>query len=127
MNDSFNEVFSKRLRFYMECFSMNQRDLAERMDVSEACVAYWIKGLKVPRADKVDKLCVIFHCNRSDLVEEPSEETNPQLQKHMSIYSQLNTENQQLVDDITAILQSEGEDSDKALKVIQMISTNYNP
>ena len=69
MLDKFNIVFSKRLIHYMDLYRMSQKDLAQRVGVSEATISNWVKGVKSPRVDKVDKLCIIFNCKRSDLVE----------------------------------------------------------
>ena len=38
MGENFNEVFARRLRFYMELYNMKQKDLALKMGVSEASV-----------------------------------------------------------------------------------------
>ena len=106
MGENFNEVFARRLRFHMELYNMKQKDLALRMGVSEASVHNWLTGEKVPRADKVDKLCQIFRCNRSDLVEEPNE-VSPLTQEHLSNYARLHPEYQPLVDELISALQSE--------------------
>lgn len=63
MIDNFNTVFANRLRYFMKKFNMTQRDLSVKMGVSEASVSNWIKGIKVPRADKIDKLCSLFRCH----------------------------------------------------------------
>ena len=72
MDNTFNEVFANRLHYYMDLHGMTQKDLAEKMGVSEASASNWLKGIKIPRADKVDKMCSIFNCTRSDLVEMPT-------------------------------------------------------
>ena len=72
MANTFNEVFANRLQYYMDLNGMTQKDLAEKIGVSEASASNWIKGIKIPRADKVDKICSIFNCTRSDLVEMPT-------------------------------------------------------
>ena len=69
-NKDFNEVFSKRLRLYMAEYNMTQADLAKRLKVGTTSVYNWYNGVKTPRMDKVDKMCEIFHCKRSDLIED---------------------------------------------------------
>lgn len=66
----FNEVFSRRLRFYLDKFDMTQNELAKRLGVGTTSVYNWCNGIKTPRMDKVDSMCKIFNCKRSDLMEE---------------------------------------------------------
>ena len=66
----FNAIFSKRLRYYLNRYDMTQTELAKRLGVSTQSVTNWCKGDKSPRMDKVDSMCEIFHCKRSDLMED---------------------------------------------------------
>lgn len=68
----FNAVFSKRLRYYLNKFNMTQAELAKKLGVGTTSVYNWCNGIKTPRMDKVDAMCDLFHCNRSDLIEEKS-------------------------------------------------------
>lgn len=73
MANNFVELFPKRLHDKMIKFGINQRDLAQRIGVSEASVSNWLKGVKVPRVDKINKICEIFNCDYSELISEPTE------------------------------------------------------
>lgn len=122
--DKFNEVFSKRLKGFMDAFGMTQKELAKKMNVSETSVSNWILGSKVPRADKVDMLCSIFNCKRSDFLEdEPKPIINPVLQQHIEMYSQLSSEHQNTIDELISALQEQEPDSGKLLEVIGKITT----
>ena len=66
----FNAIFSKRLRYYLNQYDMTQTELAKRLGVSTQSVTNWCKGDKSPLMDKVDSMCEIFHCKRSDLMED---------------------------------------------------------
>ena len=66
----FNAVFSKRLRYYLSKYDMTQVELAKKLGVGTTSVYNWCNGIKTPRMDKVDAMCDLFHCNRSDLIEE---------------------------------------------------------
>ena len=66
----FNAVFSKRLRYYLNKYEMTQAELAKRLGVGTTSVYNWCNGIKTPRMDKVDAMCDLFHCKRSDLIEE---------------------------------------------------------
>ncbi len=72
----FNVIFSKRLRYYLNKFDMTQAELAKKIGVGTTSVYNWCNGIKTPRMDKVDAMCDLFHCNRSDLIEDKSEESD---------------------------------------------------
>lgn len=71
---NFNKIFSTNLKFFMNKFNMSQNELANILGVSPTSVNNWYNGYKVPRMDKVDKICEVFHINRSDLIQEHEEE-----------------------------------------------------
>lgn len=66
----FNAVFSKRLRYYLSKNEMTQVELAKKLGVGTTSVYNWCNGIKTPRMDKVDAMCALFHCKRSDLINE---------------------------------------------------------
>lgn len=75
--NDFNKLFSKNLKMYMELNNINQAELARRLNVSTAAVNTWCNGLKSPRMDKVDSMCSIFGCRRSDLIEDKNISEEP--------------------------------------------------
>lgn len=64
----FNEIFSKNLRDMMYKRDINQRQLAGAIHVSSASVSDWYNGKKTPRMDKIDLICQVLNCSRSDLM-----------------------------------------------------------
>lgn len=81
----FNTVFSNRLRYYLKKYEITQLELSKRLGVGTTSVYNWCNGIKTPRMDKVDKMCELFHCKRSDLMEDRSDQesergwyTNPE-------------------------------------------------
>lgn len=64
----FNALFSKNLQFYMNKYHITQAELARRLNVGTTSVYNWCNGIKAPRMDKVDSMCKIFNCHRSDLI-----------------------------------------------------------
>ena len=70
----FVKIFSKRLKHYLDYYNISQADLARRLGVGTTSVSNWVNGVKTPRMSKVDAMCEIFHCKRSDLMEEKTEE-----------------------------------------------------
>ena len=70
--NAINTQFSKNLRFFLEKNNLTQLEFSKKMNVSTATVSNWCKGIKSPRMDKVDLMCKIFNCRRSDLIEDRS-------------------------------------------------------
>ena len=66
----FNEIFASRLRFYLNKYEISQLELSKRLGVSTTTVYNWCNAIKTPRMSKVDAMCEIFHCRRSDLTDE---------------------------------------------------------
>ena len=71
---TFKEIFAKNLRKYLELYGMSQVEFAKRMGVGTSSASNWINGIKMPRASKVDAMCELFHCTRSDFLKEDSPE-----------------------------------------------------
>ena len=77
----FNQIFSERLRYYLNKYQITQLELSKRLGVGTTSVYNWCNGIKTPRMDKVDAMCEIFHCKRSDLMEEPSKIADPDIRR----------------------------------------------
>lgn len=73
----FNQIFSERLRYYLDEYNMTQLELSKRLGVGTTSVYNWCNGIKTPRMDKVDAMCKIFNCKRSDLMEDKSTSPTP--------------------------------------------------
>lgn len=69
----FNQIFSERLRYYLNKYEMTQLELSKRLGVGTTSVYNWCNGIKTPRIDKVDAMCNVFNCRRSDLMEDAKE------------------------------------------------------
>ena len=70
---NFNDVFSNRLRFYLDKYEITQAELAEKLGVGITSVYNWRNGIKTPRMDKIDAMCDLFDCKRSDLIEDKAD------------------------------------------------------
>ena len=107
----FNDIFSRRLRYYLSLNNMTQFDLSQKLKVGTTSVSNWCQGLKTPRMDKVDAMCAIFNCRRRDLMEDPSDESIAD-QRTLSLdesallddYQKLNTSGRQKVREYAADL-----------------------
>lgn len=72
-----NLIIANNITKYLELNNKTQLELAEYMQVSQATVSNWCKGLKMPRMSKIDMICTFFSINRSDLLNESSSVTSP--------------------------------------------------
>lgn len=72
----FNAVFSKRLKYYLNKNDMTQKELAKILGVGTTSVYNWVNGIKSPRMDKVDAMCSLFNCRRSDFLKEDDDDTD---------------------------------------------------
>lgn len=69
-NQELNKLIARKISYYMSQKNISQQDLADYMGVSQATISNWCKGSKMPRMDKIDKLCTYFNISRSDLMED---------------------------------------------------------
>ncbi|MCI9598555.1 MAG: helix-turn-helix transcriptional regulator [Firmicutes bacterium] len=95
-----NQVIANNISFLLQTKGKSQSELADYMNVSQATVSNWCKGIKTPRMDKIDKIAVFFNVNRSRIMEEYSNEyiTNQEdLSAIMHLMEQLNEEGQEKV------------------------------
>ena len=83
----FHKLFSKRLNYYLTKYEMTQLELSKRLNVGTTSVSNWCRGLKTPRMDKIDAMCKIFNCKRSDFMEDKDD--NSALQRKAVIINVL--------------------------------------
>ena len=69
--NTMKKTFTDNLNRLLQERGITQAELATYMEVSNTTVNNWVKGYKVPRMDKVDKLCSFFKIKRSELLEQP--------------------------------------------------------
>lgn len=56
-----------KLKEYREKLNMSQRDIAEKLNMTQQGYFKWEKGLTFPNPDRILKLCEIFNCTPNDL------------------------------------------------------------
>lgn len=71
---SHKDIFSTNLKNKMEDAGKTRRDICDALGFSYYTVTDWVKGKKMPRMDKVEKLANYFNCLISDLIEEKKEQ-----------------------------------------------------
>lgn len=62
-------VFSDNLKYYLSELNLTQVDLTNYMQVSSSTVSDWCNGKKLPRMDKIQKICEWMRITRDDLLE----------------------------------------------------------
>lgn len=72
-----NEIIAENITYYLNKSGKDQTDLSEYMGVSQASVSNWCKGIKMPRMNKIDRICDFFNIKRSDLMEKKDENASP--------------------------------------------------
>ncbi len=70
-----NKIIARNISRQLEIHNKTQLDLAEYMDVSQATVSNWCKGIKMPRMPKIDMICNFFSIQRSELLNDSQEKT----------------------------------------------------
>ena len=68
--NTMKKTFTDNLNRLLQERRITQAELATYIEVSNTTVNNWVKGYKVPRMDKVDKLCSFFKIKRSELLEQ---------------------------------------------------------
>lgn len=67
-NKSFNDIFSKNLRYFFDLSGMTQAEFAKKLGVGTTSIYNWLSGVKTPRMDKVDSMCKLLGIHREDLI-----------------------------------------------------------
>ena len=104
-----NKEIGLRIKKRLAMSGKSQADLAAYMNVSPTAVSSWINGRKIPRMDKLDKICDFVHCTRSDLLIESFSNKENHLRIMNSYYMKLNSQNRQSIDSmIMALFYAQG-------------------
>lgn len=97
-------AFSKALLKFMNLYGFTQRDLAERLEISPSLVSDYSNGFKMPRMEKIDMLCRIFHCRRADLLDETAGELSADEETLLASFRVLDPDDRQVVLNMAALL-----------------------
>ena len=118
--ESIRSVICGNLNRLLHQRRMTQKELSGYMGVSASTVNDWVRGKKIPRMDKVDKLCSIFGVSREEILYDHSSRTNPASsatpapqksdglpelteheREHIELYRELDERGRNAVDDLT--------------------------
>ena len=71
-------IFAYNLKRYMALRGKSRNDISEALGISYFTVSDWVNGKKYPRMDKVEMLANYFGIQKSDLIEDKTEENPPE-------------------------------------------------
>jgi repressor LexA len=66
--ENINKTIAQNITFFLDRRGKTQQELADFVGVSQAAISNWSQGIKLPRMDKIDKICEFFKIKRSDLL-----------------------------------------------------------
>lgn len=81
------EILSENLLKLMKRNDIDQKQLAEKLKVSQSSVSQWIRGNKYPRIDKIEAMAEVFNVYKSEL----TSDTPKELKSSTSHYNHYNT------------------------------------
>lgn len=67
------EVMAKNLKYYIEQYGKDRRELADAWGFPYSTVTEWINGKKYPRIDRIEIMAEYFGILKSDLIEDKKE------------------------------------------------------
>ena len=105
----FNKIFAENLKKYMLFYRLKQLEIAKRLNVSTSTVHSWYHSQRTPRMDKVDALCKIFHCKRSDLIAEEFNAPAIGEDELLDLYRSLNAEGKAKARELVKMLVDTGQ------------------
>lgn len=116
------KIFGRNLRRYIDQSGKLDKEVAEAVGVSTATMSEWLNGKKYPRINRIELLAQYFGIQKSDLIEENTEETEdrvsrtmllPDEAKLLSITRKLTPEQKQRVLDMMLLMFPEYNDDPK--------------
>lgn len=120
------EIMARNIRHYMTLFNKSRNEMCDALGVKYTTFTDWINANTYPRIDKIELMADYFGINKSDLIEESSNEDKPEISgldlDFIKNYHQLDEQSQRLVDSLIELLQAEQPDSGKVLEMIGRLS-----
>lgn len=89
------EIFRSNLMRYVAKSGKMQIEIADAIGVSQQTFNSWYRGVAMPRIGKVEMLADFFHCEKSDLLDDPNampatEIMTAEAKLCLSLFNQLN-------------------------------------
>lgn len=94
-------TIGRNIQTYLDLYNMSRIDFARSLEVTPTAVGSWIKGTRVPRASYINRMCEIFRCSISDIMDEPKPaeavESDLLLQRIIDFAGRLNNDGKEKV------------------------------
>lgn len=120
------EIMARNIRHYMILFNKSRNEMCDALGVKYTTFTDWINANTYPRIDKIELMADYFGINKSDLIEESSNEDKPEISgldlDFIKNYHQLDEQSQRLVDSLIELLRVKQPDSGKVLEMIGKLS-----
>lgn len=120
------EIMARNIRHYMTLFNKSRNEMCDALGVKYTTFTDWINANTYPRIDKIELMADYFGINKSDLIEESSNEDKPEISgldlDFIKNYHQLDEQSQRLVDSLIELLRVKQPDSGKVLEMIGKLS-----
>lgn len=105
----FNQIFAQNFRRFMYAYGLKQLEVAKALNVSTSTINSWYHAQRTPRMDKVDALCKLFHCKRSDLIAEDFQTPAIGEAELVEMYRSLNAEGKAKARELVKMLVDTGQ------------------
>lgn len=79
----FLQIIGTNIKLLLAENHMTQMELAKAIGVSQASITNWANGIKSPRIDKIDAICEVFRCSRSDILQVRSTDEGERLAQEL--------------------------------------------
>lgn len=70
-------IFAANLKRYMKEHNKSRREVSDALGISYFTLTDWVNGKKYPRMDKVEMLANYFGIQKSDLIEDKTQNEKP--------------------------------------------------
>lgn len=115
------KVMAKNILRYMDLRQKSRQDVCKDLGFSYSTFSEWVSGKKYPRIDKIEIMSNYFGCEKSDLIEEKTEEQLHIEKKNDAVADIILTlrEDSELLDIVESITKL---DADKRTAIKSLIS-----
>lgn len=91
-------IFANNLNFHLKMNNKKKADLARYLGCSTGLVSAWCAGQKMPRVNTINEICLWFHIEMADLLEDKTEKKNVYEKRDAERVANILIENQDMHD-----------------------------
>lgn len=85
----YGRIIAKNLKRIAYEHDKSQTEIAKDLGLKRVTVSSWMNGTRIPRIEKIDKLCQYFHVTRADITEEYSEPSDTEEPIKVKVYGRV--------------------------------------